>query len=288
MKIILFIVGILVAGVLGYSTEPKLRIALTRAMKLHTSKLAVKSEERLKIDLASLTPNQLPTKVTLARKVQFDDQSSGLVLYVGKGSEVTLVRIKGKNAIVRPNDTTYLIEVPIEHTDLIDRLHSKPIPLPIFPETPPETSPAQEPTPAPETAPAPETTPAPEPTPAPQPAPAPAPEPVPPTTPAPAPVPTPAPSPPSTSDAPPAAPTHVVVIMQESIHDGQIKEFRFDQVLDWKAGENETVGGQIFQTGIVSYKAETIFGVKTIQAKALIQNGKVLRWIWPKSGMEIK
>ena len=76
--------------------------------------------------------------------------------------------------------------------------------------------------------------------------------------------------------------------MQESIRDGQIKEFKFEQVLGWKAGEKETVDGQTFQTGLVSYKAETIFGVKTIQAKALIQNGKVLRWIWPKSGMEIK
>jgi hypothetical protein len=48
------------------------------------------------------------------------------------------------------------------------------------------------------------------------------------------------------------------------------------------------VDGQPFQTGSVTYKAETIFGVKTIQAKALIKGGKVQRWIWPKSGMEIK
>ena len=40
--------------------------------------------------------------------------------------------------------------------------------------------------------------------------------------------------------------------------------------------------------GTLTYKAETIFGVKTIQAKALITDGKVQRWIWPKSGMEIK
>ena len=44
----------------------------------------------------------------------------------------------------------------------------------------------------------------------------------------------------------------------------------------------------IYQIGAVAYKAETIFGVKTIQAKALIKDGKVQRWIWPKSGMEIK
>jgi hypothetical protein len=80
----------------------------------------------------------------------------------------------------------------------------------------------------------------------------------------------------------------VVKVMQESIRSGQIKEFTFDQVLGWEAGASESVDGEAFQTGNVSYKAETIFGVKTIQAKALIKEGKVHRWIWPKSGMEIK
>jgi hypothetical protein len=76
--------------------------------------------------------------------------------------------------------------------------------------------------------------------------------------------------------------------MQESVRTGQIKEFTFDQVLAWKAEADETIDGETYQTGLASYKAETIFGVKTIQAKALIKNGKVQRWIWPKSGMEIK
>jgi hypothetical protein len=76
--------------------------------------------------------------------------------------------------------------------------------------------------------------------------------------------------------------------MQESVRDGQIKEFTFDQVLAWKAEADEIIDGETYQTGLASYKAETIFGVKTIQAKALIKGGKIQRWIWPKSGMEIK
>ena len=76
--------------------------------------------------------------------------------------------------------------------------------------------------------------------------------------------------------------------MQASIRSGQIKEFTLAQVLAWKAEPNETVDGEVYQAGTVTYKAETIFGVKTIQAKALIKGGKVQRWIWPKSGMEIK
>jgi hypothetical protein len=39
---------------------------------------------------------------------------------------------------------------------------------------------------------------------------------------------------------------------------------------------------------MLSYKAETIFGIKTIQAKAYIRDGRVSRWVWPKSGLEIR
>ncbi|MEI8038194.1 MAG: hypothetical protein WCJ14_07365 [Verrucomicrobiota bacterium] len=76
--------------------------------------------------------------------------------------------------------------------------------------------------------------------------------------------------------------------MQESVRSQQIKEFTLAQVLGWKAEADETVNGEVFQAGTLTYKAETIFGVKTIQAKALIKDGKVQRWIWPKSGLEIK
>lgn len=76
--------------------------------------------------------------------------------------------------------------------------------------------------------------------------------------------------------------------MKESLRSGQIKEFGLAQVTSWTKQPDETIDGQIYQIGAVAYKAETIFGVKTIQAKALIKDGKVQRWIWPKSGMEIK
>ena len=80
----------------------------------------------------------------------------------------------------------------------------------------------------------------------------------------------------------------IVKLMQDSIKAGGLKEFTFDQVLDWKAGEDEDFDGITYQTGIAAYKAETIFGVKTIEAKALISEGKIQKWIWAKSGLEIK
>ena len=76
--------------------------------------------------------------------------------------------------------------------------------------------------------------------------------------------------------------------MQASIDAGQIKEFTKAQVLSWTASTDEIADGETYQIGLAAYKAETIFGIKTIQAKAMIRGGKVVRWIWPKSGMEIK
>jgi hypothetical protein len=97
-------------------------------------------------------------------------------------------------------------------------------------------------------------------------------------------------TPPAAPPAPSGAlgPDDIVKLMQDSIRAKQVKEFTFDQVLGWKAGEDEEVDGEKYQTGVAAYKAETIFGVKTIQAKALIQAGEVKKWIWPNSGMEIK
>ena len=80
----------------------------------------------------------------------------------------------------------------------------------------------------------------------------------------------------------------IVKVMQDSIKEKQVKEFTFEQVLGWKAGEEKEMDGVKYQTGQAAYKAETIFGVKTIQAQALIKDGKVAKWIWPNSGMEIK
>ncbi len=140
----------------------------------------------------------------------------------------------------------------------------------------------------------------PPPTPVPDPVPTPTPEPVvkndpPPTPPAadPAPV-VPAP-PPIEPEKPPVAAAggtlsseDIVKAMQDSIKGGKVTEFKFDQVLGWKAGPEETVDGTKYQTGEAAYTADTIFGKKTMQAKALIKDGKIAKWVWKTSGMEIK
>ena len=105
------------------------------------------------------------------------------------------------------------------------------------------------------------------------------------------------PSTPTTPTTPEVVPTQpetpvqtadVVMVMKASVSSGEVSKFSAAQVLDWQAGAGtETIDGETYQVGNVTYQAETPFGTKNLPAKALIKNGKVVRWISPKSGMKI-
>jgi outer membrane biosynthesis protein TonB len=295
MKLFPTLFGMSAAGALGYLAEPTLRFQLT-GMQPSPAEYARNQKVVLampggvpEIDVASLTPAQLPQRVLLNAEVKVSDAASGVTMIIPAGNRVKLVRIERGNAVVSPSDGPFLGLVPITDTDLLQQIAANPpssAPAPVAPPVVappvtavPEPAPTPEPPPAPTPPPEPTPVPVPEPTPAPTPDPAPEPPPAP--TPEPAPVSEPAP-------AVAAGTTNAVKAMQDSIKAAQIKEFTFAQVLEWNPAADETVDGETYQTGLASYKAETIFGVKTIQAKALIKAGKVQRWIWPKSGMEIK
>jgi hypothetical protein len=258
MKAFLFILGLVTAGILGYSSEPWFRLALTGKTPGEKPSISYPAEApaaQPAIDLAKIPSDRLPAKVMLKAEAELVDSASDLKVKVSAGSQINLIRLEGANVIISPGAGSFEGEIPIDQTDLMEQLAA-------MPDTPPPAEPTPEP--APEPTPAPEPEPTPEPTPAPEPEPTPEPE------------------------AAAAGSGDPVAIMKASIQAGEIKEFSFDQVLEWQPGEGtETIDGQGYQTGIASYKAETVFGVKTIQAKALIQGGKVVRWLWPKSGMEI-
>jgi len=282
MKWLLFILGIGIAFVAGYNLEPSMRLQLTGVpSQANDDSAEVADADKPKtpavpapaapgIDLASLTREQLPERVLLKAEVEVSDASADIKMKVPAGSRVALVRIENGNAIISPGGGPFEGVAPIAATDLLEQLAANPPgPAPVVAQIEPEPEPEPDPIPPlePDPEPAivqneaemepPVATPEAEPTPAPAP-------------------------------AAPAASGDVVSIMQQSIRGGEIKEFTFDQVLGWKPEEDETVDGETYQTGVAAYKADTIFGVKTIQAKALIKDGKVIRWIWPKSGMEIK
>ncbi len=283
-----------VAGFLGYTLEPNLRFQLTgiepgKAEMAQNGKVILQmGEGSERIDLENLTPEQLPAKILINTDVEVADEGSGITMNIKAGNRVKLVRVEGANAVVSPGEGSYIGKIPVMDTDLLKQLAENPPTA----KTTPAAIPEEKATPEPATPPAGESAepPAmPEPPPVPEPAPTATPDPEPTPAAEPAPIPEPAPMTPA-GDQPVAAAGggEVVKIMQDSLKTGQVKEFKFDQVTEWKAGEAETVDGETFQTGTALYKAVTFLGEKTIEAKAFIKGGKVTRWIWPRSGMEIK
>lgn len=302
MKLFTNLMGMAAAGTIGYLTEPKLRFDLTG---INPSKTEIAANGRVvitmpgdkpEIDISKLAPEELPLKVIVKSDVKVADAAGGLTMVVAAGGHVNLVRLEGGNAVVSPAGTQAIGLIPIVETNLVEQIAAGVVSKKNLPQGPvtadlAKQGDSQEPVAIPEAPPIPEPAPTPPPTlptrPPPEPTPAPVvipeqppavavePEPTPPTA-----------QPTGTKVESPNA--DVVKVMQESIRAAQIKEFTFAQVLDWNPEADETVDGEPYQVGLASYKAETIFGVKTIQAKALIKNGKVQRWIWPKSGMDIK
>lgn len=277
MKAFLFILGLVAAGILGYSFEPQFRQSLTGKILGEEPVAADPVEDPApapveipvvtpSIDPATIPVDRLPEKVLLKAEAEIVDAASDLRMKVPAGNRMNLIRIEGSNVIISPGAGPFEGSVPIEQTDLLEQLAAMPdTPPPADPSVVEVETPSEEPAVIPTEPEMPVAAAEPDPAPAAEEPAEPEPEPA------------------------PAGGGDPVAIMKASIQAGDIKEFSFDQVLEWAAGEgSETIDGESYQTGVASYKAETVFGVKTIQAKALIQDGKVVRWLWPKSGMEIK
>ena len=287
MKGLSVILVIFTIGFLGYKTEPAMRHLLTGlspnaaqpkpstststpaapqapALQAPAPQAAPQVSAPPVIDLTQLTSAQLPEQVTLKVATEMAE-ASGLKLKVDAGSRLKLVRIEGDQVVVSPGTSPFEGRVAISGTDLMEQLAANPPALTTGGvATTPSTQPASavavvQPDPLPSGVSA-------------APTPAPAAEPVVQATPTPVAG--------NTAD--------VVEVMKEHIRSGGIKEFTAEQVQGWRAAADEVIDGSTYQIGMVRYNADTIFGAKTFEVKAIIQNGKVLRWIWPKSGLEIK
>jgi hypothetical protein len=267
MKFILATLGILGAGLFGYVLEPDLRYSLTGMAptpaavpptlpSLPTVQPVAPTAPTY--DYAALQPNQLPEKIVLKAQAFATAPGETDAVPLNAGTKVKPLRIEDTEVHFSVLGTAQG-KIAVAQTNLVETLLANPPPPPVVATvetTPPVVTIIEPPMPQPMPEPAPQSEPAP----------------------APAPI----------ASAATLSAEDIVKVMQESIRSGQIKEFTFDQVLGWKATEQETVDGQTFLTGLAAYKAETIFGVKNIQAKALILDGKVIRWIWPTSGLEIE
>lgn len=282
MKFLLATIGIIGAGFLGYVLEPNLRYGLTgkypaappvpAPVIVNQPAGAGTAPAAPAYDYSSLQPSQLPEKIVLKVQAFATAPGESDALPLPAGTKVKPLHIEGSDVHFSVLGTAQG-KIAVANTNMVEQLLTNPPPAPT-------TTPTPEPTPVPAPVTPPpvvvENTPPPVVTPMPE------------KTPEVIPAATPDPAPPSAPISGALSPEDIVKVMQESIRSGQIKEFTFDQVIGWKATENEETDGEKYQTGLAAYKAETIFGVKNIQAKAMIQGGKVVRWIWPTSGLEIE
>ncbi|MGB6219924.1 hypothetical protein [Haloferula sp.] len=259
MKLGPSVIGIIIAGALGYFLEPSIRPAL---LPVSTNRADEETEKVVKAPpevapvavpeappvaaapawVSELKPEQLPALVTLKSEASLPVAGASAPMVVPSGVQVKPLRVEGDSLVINFGGIAEG-SVPTMATDLVELLGNEPPPEAVVaavdPAPPVMEDPVEPPAPAPEA-------------------------------------------------VTELTPEEIVSVMQASVKDGEIKEFTFDQVIEWNASDEKESGGETYQSGLASYKAETIFGVKNIQAQALIKEGKVEKWIWPKSGMEIK
>jgi hypothetical protein len=288
MRYAKFAIIVFVLFFLGYVLGPTITPMLVKEKKATSSLVKnVKIQSAIyKIDLAEYRTDDLPKIVKIAKQIKLETNSGEGVKMLTRGTEVKLLNRDGLELIIETTDGVAKGRVAVETTDLYGVLAQakfdkdagkvaggpttappKPQDNPPAPVNPP---PVADPTPPVATPPAPATG---------------------------GPMvasgdggtdgsdnsePTPEPADKKLS------PDELVALMKKFIAAGTLKEFKAEQVVTWKAGEDESIDGVNYQIGLVTYKAQTIFGEKPVNAKALIKGGEVNRWVFAKSGMEMR
>ena len=228
------------------------------------------------ITLDEVRDNDLPETVTIENPTVIPTSGGEGQVRLKKGDVVTLLNRKNDLLIVEKSESNGKGKISPKDTDLFQQLvktiYEREAGGSVATATPPASIPAPAPTPTP--------------TPTPTPAPAPVAK-IDPVVPNPEPMPVVEPTPAPAADAK-LDEDKIIALMKDSIAGGAVKEFTSDQVKGWKANGEETIDGTEYQTGLAAYEAATIFGVRPVQAKALIKDGKIERWVYAKSGMEIQ
>ncbi len=80
----------------------------------------------------------------------------------------------------------------------------------------------------------------------------------------------------------------IVACVQASVESGAVNEFKAEQVTEWLVGDDMEFDGATYQTGLVTFKSETILGTQQQKAIALIEDGEVVKWLWAKTSLEMR
>ena len=288
MRYAKFAIIVFVLFFLGYVLGPTITPMLVKEKKATSSlvKNVRIGSAIYEIDLAEYRTDDLPKIVKIAKLIKLETNSGEGVKMLTRGTEVKLLNRDGLELIIETTDGVAKGRVAVETTDLYGVLAqakfdkdagkvaggptTAPPKPPVNPPAPVNPPPVADPTPPVATPPAPaaggpmvasgdggtdgsdNSAPTPEP-----------------------------------ADKK-LSPDELVALMKKFIAAGTLKEFKAEQVVTWKAGEDESIDGVNYQIGLVTYKAQTIFGEKPVNAKALIKGGEVDRWVFAKSGMEMR
>ncbi|MDB2429383.1 hypothetical protein OAF99_04230 [Akkermansiaceae bacterium] len=289
MRYAKFAIIVFVLFFLGYVLGPTITPMLVKEKKATSSLVKnVKIQSAIyEIDLAEYRTDDLPKIVKIAKQIKLETNSGEGVKMLTRGTEVKLLNRDGLELIIETTDGVAKGRVAIEITDLYGvlaqakfdkdagKVAGRPTPdspkPPVNPPAPVNPPPVADPTPPPVATPPDLATGGPmvasgdggtdgsdNSEPAPEPA------------------------------DKKLSPDELVALMKKFIAAGTLKEFKAEQVVTWKPGEDESIDGVSYQIGLVTYKAQTIFGEKPVNAKALIKGGEVNRWVFAKSGMEMR
>lgn len=234
-------------------------------------------DEGLQFDLSKITPADFPEKVTLKVPYTLSDEASGVTMQLKEGAKVQPVRLEEGLLVFR------LGGLPIEGKTEVDNTDFKTLAAPILIKRLQDAVGNQESGGDDRMAGDSSAEPAPDPVVVPDPIPVPDPEPV--VEPEPVVDAQPDPAPDAGKEVVPAA---IVDLMKASVADGKVTEFEASQVTSWKAGSSMEFDGKTYQTGLVTFKAETILGMQEHDAIALIENGAVVKWMWAKTKLEMR
>lgn len=216
-------------------------------------------EPAVQVDLSKVTKADFPDKVALKVGYTVTDAESGATVTLKKGSLVKPLRLEGTDLVIQPS------LVPIQSKIDVDKTNFKELVAPRIEERLRNAVAEEDPAPA-------------EPMQA-------DPGPEPPAPPAPEPEPEPEPEP---AAVPKLGEAAVVALLKQDVEAGNVTEFKANQVTAWKAGEDMEFDGETYQTGRVTFRAQTILGVQEHEAIALIEDGKVYKWMWAKTKLEMR
>lgn len=79
----------------------------------------------------------------------------------------------------------------------------------------------------------------------------------------------------------------LISLMKQSVRNKVVTQFTYESTKSWTSKGSKDIGGVKYQVGEVTYGAKTIFGDETLRAKALFQDGRLIKWVWPTTNADM-